>query len=712
VSDVVESSVTARVPVCQRAHETALADLQAIAGALEFRVRAISTRRALLALGMVVAIGAIVFAHLPASAWLLVVALGVAFAGHVVMHSRVFAQRHATRVAARFHERQLGRRNGTWRTFASTGARYASDDHPYASDLDVFGPASLFQLIDATCTRIGADTLASWLSGQDAEASSRKSPESRATLVERQQAVKELALRIDLREAIALLDSESDDDKLDARDLRAWTASMQVSSDSAEPSQDRARARLVVAAAGVPALALCAGGLAAAHVVPWSVLLGVYGLGFVLSLALAPRVQPQLAAASSKHGGWNAYAAVFARLESETFSSPRLRHLQAALSATGLSASRELTTLGTIMSYVEARNNDVFRIFVSPLLMWDAWCALALDRWRKRVGASAWGWLVALGEIEALASLGGFTFLRPDHVFPDFSDEPQFSARSLAHPLIDEEYIGSSSDVFDASVSREHERAHGSDSEPESPRDGASVESKPRGAVRAGDSHTRRTRRTRRVGNDVRLDASTLALVVTGSNMSGKSTLLRAIGLNAVLANAGAPVCAESLTLGPAPLVVATSMRVSDSLEHGVSRFYAELQKLRRVLELARRAQQQQQQQQQGERGQRAQVVLFLLDEILHGTNTRERLIGARAIVRELVALGAIGAVSTHDLALGDLADAQGSRVRNVHFEEQVSGDVMTFDYRLREGVVQSSNALRLMQSVGLLDAATTQDDG
>jgi DNA mismatch repair ATPase MutS len=172
--------------------------------------------------------------------------------------------------------------------------------------------------------------------------------------------------------------------------------------------------------------------------------------------------------------------------------------------------------------------------------------------------------------------------------------------------------------------------------------------------------------------------------------MSGKSTLLRAMGLNAVLALAGAPVCAERLRIGPVRVV--TSMRVKDSLEEGVSHFYAELQKLKRVLDLAKDG---------------GGAELFLLDEILHGTNSRERILGARAILTELLLRGAMGAVSTHDLGISDLESRLQAahatvHVRNVHFEEQVEGEKMTFDYRLRDGIVQSSNALRLMKLVGI----------
>jgi DNA mismatch repair ATPase MutS len=161
-----------------------------------------------------------------------------------------------------------------------------------------------------------------------------------------------------------------------------------------------------------------------------------------------------------------------------------------------------------------------------------------------------------------------------------------------------------------------------------------------------------------------------------------------------VLAFAGAPACARSLRIGPAR--VATSMRVQDSLEQGVSHFYAELRRLKRVLDMAH------EDHATDEPDRRPAAVLFLLDEILHGTNSRERVIGASAIVRELVARGALGAVSTHDLGITALERELGGHVENVHFEEQVAGDAMTFDFVLRPGVVHSSNALRLMRAVGI----------
>jgi DNA mismatch repair ATPase MutS len=281
----------------------------------------------------------------------------------------------------------------------------------------------------------------------------------------------------------------------------------------------------------------------------------------------------------------------------------------------------------------KARQNEVFRIFIAPVLLWDLNCVLSLERWRLRVGKEVRAWFDVLGEFEAIASLAGYAFECPAHAMPELAPGASFVAKSLGHPLLPDD---------------------------------------------------------KRVDNDVTIVGPGYGLLVTGSNMSGKSTLLRAIGINAVLALAGGPVCARALTLGE--VRVATSMRIKDSLEQGVSHFYAELQKLKRVIDMART--------------QEGGTLLFLLDEILHGTNSRERILGARAIVRELLSRGAMGAVSTHDLGISDLEQelekTGGGTLKNVHFQEQVEGDTMTFDYRLRDGIVQSSNALRLMRLVGI----------
>jgi DNA mismatch repair ATPase MutS len=264
---------------------------------------------------------------------------------------------------------------------------------------------------------------------------------------------------------------------------------------------------------------------------------------------------------------------------------------------------------------------------INLVLMWDFHCVFALERWQRSAGKQVRGWFNTLGELEALSSLGGFAHDNPTYAWPKVEAERTcFEATELGHPLI----------------------------------------------------------LKGRISNDIKIERGGRALLVTGSNMSGKSTLMRAIGINAVLAQAGAPVCARELTMGA--LSVRTSMRISDSLEQGVSHFYAELHKLKAVLDA---------------RGGEVPV-LFLLDEVLHGTNSRERQIGARWVLAELLKAKAIGAISTHDSGLCTLPEPLMSAVQQVHLREIAEGSEMTFDYKLRSGPVQSGNALRLMRSLGI----------
>jgi hypothetical protein len=354
----------------------------------------------------------------------------------------------------------------------------------------------------------------------------------------------------------------------------------------------------------------------------------VFVANLLLLQRLRPRLQPAIEATTRRSEELARYGDLLALIERQPFRSPALEAVAAVLRASGSPASVEIARLARLVSMLDARQNGAFRTLIGPALMWDFHWVTAIESWQRKAGRAARGWLESLGDVEALASLATFAFDHPGYAIPELDDKPMvFEAEALGHPLL----------------------------EPE-----------------------------QRITNDLSLPGAGAALLVTGSNMSGKSTLLRSIGMAAVLAMAGAPVCAARLRIGACQ--VRTSMRVSDSLRDGISRFYAELLKLKAIVEAARGGAQ----------------VLFLLDEILHGTNSRERHIGARSIMRTLMAHGGSGAVSTHDLALADLEQTMDGKVTNVHFEEQVHDGNMTFDYRLREGVVRSGNALRWMRHVGL----------
>jgi DNA mismatch repair ATPase MutS len=263
---------------------------------------------------------------------------------------------------------------------------------------------------------------------------------------------------------------------------------------------------------------------------------------------------------------------------------------------------------------------------VNFLALWDLIWIFRLEAWRRVCGGQVRRWFQSLAQLEALCSLAAYAYARPRHAFPRVGGPLRYEARGLGHPLLD-----------------------------------------------------------RPVVNDVSLPGPRSALLVTGSNMSGKTTLLRAMGANAVLALAGAPVCASSLELSV--LQVLTGMRVKDSLERGISYFYAEVSRLRVLLDAA---------------SERRGEVMFLLDEILLGTNTVERQIASREVLALLLRTGAIGAVSTHDLSLASLANSPELAVRNVHFRDTLRDGQMSFDYRLREGVVDTTNALRVLRQAGI----------
>ncbi len=538
--------------------------------------------------------------------------LGAGFAVLVAVHARAEKAKERALASVRFHQRGLSRLALDWNALSKTSERFQVADHPFTGDLDIFGVGSVMQLVDACETTLGEGRLAELLSRTDPG-------EWPAEVLQRQEAVRDLASRIVFREAVATAAGVQADERADASGLLSWAEG---------PSLTLPRF-LSLMGWILPALSLavCVGA-------------SVGFLGSRLAMALVAsfvavgafacaRFSPVLEVVSARESGATRWHEMLAAIEGEPFEAEYLLRMQSRLSAAGAHASQEVAALGRIVGFVDARKNEVFRFLIGPLLMWDVHCAGALGRWRDRSGARLRGWLDAIGEIEALASLAAFAFERPDYTWPELTPNALFEATALGHPLLPDES---------------------------------------------------------RVGNDVRLVAAGSALVVTGSNMSGKSTLLRAMGVNAVLATAGAPVCAATMRIGP--LRVATSMRIEDSLTRGVSHFYAELGRLKRVIDLAK------------EPGRAA--VLFLLDEILHGTNSRERILGACAVVRQLLAHGALGAVSTHDLGITALERELGGRVKNVHFEEHVEGDQMTFDYVLRPGIVQSSNALRLMRAIGI----------
>ena len=378
-----------------------------------------------------------------------------------------------------------------------------------------------------------------------------------------------------------------------------------------------------------------AAALLAAAAVATAAIWAVWGIAFpflavlvieaAVSYAFRKRVHAAVAGVENAYEDIKLLSVLLLRIETESFDSPHLRALEETLGSHSLPASAILSKLATIVGFVEARRNSLLAPLMLPL-MYVTQTALAAERWRERHGRVVGSWLSVLGEVEALESLAAYSFERPDDPFPEFLDGPAaFEATGIGHPLI----------------------------APQT-----------------------------RVRNDIDLSGPTRMLMVSGSNMSGKSTLLRTVGINTVLAMAGAPVCAARLRL--TPLQVGASIRVNDSLYEGSSRFYAEITRLRQLFEPS------------------PLPLLFLLDELLQGTNSNDRRIGAQGVLRALIARGAIGLVSTHDLALADDALLRPEALKNVHFQDELVNGRLNFDFTLRDGVVTKSNGVELMRAIGL----------
>ena len=552
-------------------------------------------------------------AHRISNWWIL--APIILYAALAIWHERVLRARTRADAAAGFYRRGISRIEDRWQgNGGETGERFRDVNHSYADDLDIFGAGSLFELLSTARTPMGEQRLADWL----------RAPATPEVIRERQQMIVELREKTDLRESVAVIGTELRP-LLDADALTKW-------SESAEhlPSPGAVRILLLTLAS----LAAATGIL---YLTIWPLLpfLCVLLVNIVMLVWLQKRATALVEGLTSNDEGLLILAEVLARIESETFSTPQLKELAGRLAdartdSRGGVASGAVRKLARLDYWIAARDGYIVKLLELPL-MYTLQVAYAADAWRLKHGAKMRAWIDCVAEMEALLSLGGYSFEHPSDPFPEIVEEvggqPVVHGENLGHPLI--------------------------------------------AAAKC-------------VRNPVRLDAETCVLLVSGSNMSGKSTFMRTVGVNVVMAMCGAPVRGDSLQLSP--LNIGTRLRTSDSLQEGRSGFYAEVLRLRLVFELLK-----------GEL-----PVLFLFDEVLEGTNSHDRRIGAEGLLRALLAKRAVGVVTTHDLALTEITAELGNAIRNVHFQDYVEDGKMRFEYKLRDGVVARSNAIELMRIVGL----------
>ena len=578
------------------------------------------------------------------TAWSLLAPAGV-FAWLVRSHARAIDARELVVRAIGFYERGLARLEDRWIGTGEPGERFRDDHHVYANDLDLFGRASLFELLSVARTRTGEATLAGWLT------SAADPPEIQA----RQAAVEELSSALDLRERLAVSGADARV-SVDTDRLIAW----------AESPMPAARALgaaiwFFTAAVGVALVYLV-------FTLAW------WPLSLVLVLqaivlrpfrdqinAMLSTTEPGVAAdfvadaLSHRSRDLDTVVHLLVNLERARFECSRLVLLHGRLTGEGVPASRIIRRLQRLSETLDSQKNTAvipIGLFLIGLYTDRPWLlalsvavtgllllvrphtALAVRRWRNGHGRRVRVWFETIAEFEALSSLACYRYEHQDDPFPEIVASEHGAAAGavydgvqLGHPLV------------------------------------------PVAAM---------------VRNDVRLDGETMLLVVSGSNMSGKSTLLRTVGINAVMALAGAPVRATSLRLSP--VAIGATLRIQDSLLEGRSRFYAEITRIRAAADIAAGP----------------IPLLFLFDELFHGTNSHDRLQGANGVLRSLLDRGAIGLITTHDLALTAIAGALGPRAANVHFEDWFEAGAITFDYRMKPGPVTRSNAIALMRAVGL----------
>jgi len=551
----------------------------------------------------------------------------------VVRHARVLREVDRARAAITINREGLARLAREWTALPDVAPPpdLSLAAHPYARDLDLYGHASLTKWLGRTATLEGARRLAEWL----------LAPARVEDIGERHHGIDELAGRHGWRESFAIegrLNAAAADD---LSRFFAWAE-----------SDTRAFPRIVAPLAFV--LPVTTWVLMAIWIVDASSRLppmtadtapiwigdalvnGRWVLPALVSLTLwftaARRIGNVFDRATLGQPVLERYGASLALVCDQTWSSPLLVRWQSAL-RTGGSAPDMVRRLARLVGWSELRHGvALLHLPIQALTLSDFHVVLAMERWRSRAGRQVRQWFDTLGSVDALAVLSIARADEPDWTNPQIDGAArELTATGLGHPLL------------------------------------------------AGD---------RRVSNDVHVGAPGTLLFITGSNMSGKSTLLRAIGLNAVLAQAGAPVCAAALRMPP--VRVYTSIRIEDSLEHGVSYFMAALARLKQIVDAAERSRPED------------PILFYLLDEVLQGTNSVERGLAVRAVARHLLDAGAIGAMTSHDLALAGEEPLK-STAAFVHFTEQVHPDgTMTFDYRLRPGLATSRNAIRLMQLIGI----------
>ena len=550
-------------------------------------------------------------------------------------HNRLFHRKDYLEKEAEVNRQELAALDYDTSCFDG-GEEFADPAHLYAYDLDVFGTHSLFQYINRTCTEPGRRLLADWL-GQHLT--------KKEDILERQAAVRELAPELKFRQRFRILGLLHKGKAADETELKAWAASPGIFRKS---RLLRVLPATVTGINGVCLLLVVAGYLPASM---WGV---IWTLFVVAGFAFTGKITKIQAVYGKKLQILGTYAGLLRLMETRPMQCRLLKSIKEEIGDEQRKASLSISRLSKLMNELDQRNNMFMYVILNGLFFWELRQIMRIEAWKEQYAGELPQWLDALGQMDALNSLATFAYNHPAYAYPTLLDKADMAAAKA----------GISSDARKAGA--------------------ANTGSNARFILRAKALGHPLMHRDRCVRNDIDMEKRPFFIIITGANMAGKSTYLRTIGVNYLLACTGMPVCAEEMEVYPARLI--TSLRTSDSLTDNESYFFAELKRLKLIIDKL----------------QAGEELFIILDEILKGTNSMDKQKGSFALIKQFMALEADGIIATHDLLLGTLIDLFPENIRNFRFEADITDNELTFSYRLCPGVAQNMNACFLMKKMGI----------
>lgn len=551
-------------------------------------------------------------------------------------HNRLFYRKDYLEKEIEINEQELAALNYDISAF-DDGEEFMDPTHLYTYDLDVFGPHSLYQYINRTCTQLGKSRLASWLNVH---------LKKKEEIQKRQEAVQELASELEFRQRFRILGLLHKGKAADETELNAWAKSPSV---FRTQKLLRALPPLVVATN-----AICIG-LVIAGILSGETYGIIWTCFVIASFSFTGRITKIQAIYGKKLQILSTYAVLLRLMEEKPVQSELLKEIKEEIGGEKRKASHSIRQLSKLMNELDQRNNAFMYAILNGFFFWELRQIMRIEAWKEQYATELPHWLTAIGLIDALNSLATFAYNHPDYVFPTLLDKADITSRKDA-------------------------------SHPGTPFRAETLSGKPvlPFHLRAEALGHPLMHRDRCVRNDIDMEKRPFFIIITGANMAGKSTYLRTVGINYLLACIGTPVCARQMEIYPAQLI--TSLRTSDSLNDNESYFFAELKRLKLIIDKL----------------QADEELFIILDEILKGTNSMDKQKGSFALIKQFMALQANGIIATHDLLLGTLIDLFPEDIRNYCFEADITNNELTFSYRLRPGIARNMNACFLMKRMGI----------